>query len=59
MADETSCEKEIILTMDCSNTIRGLKAIQREAKKATRSLRELEEKQNELDAFPIRAEVSE
>ncbi|WML44076.1 hypothetical protein [Neobacillus sp. PS3-40] len=39
--------KSIKLDIDCSEALKGLKAIQREARKATTSLKELVEQQKE------------
>lgn len=36
------------LSIDCSDALTGLKAVQREARKATRSLKELEEQQKKV-----------
>lgn len=58
MADDKSCEGKLTLDIDCSNIIKGLKAIQREAKKATHALRELEEQQDDMINLPIRPEGS-
>ncbi|MGM8213556.1 hypothetical protein ACLIBH_12335 [Virgibacillus sp. W0430] len=44
--------------IDCSNALKGLKAVQREAKKATAALKELEVQQSNID-IPVRPEVSE
>lgn len=40
------------------NTIKCLKAIQREAKKATHALKELEQQQDDMNDLPVRAEGS-
>jgi len=46
MADNQSRELSIKVNVDISEALTGLKALQREAKKATQALRELEEAQN-------------
>lgn len=46
MADNKSRELTIKIDVDISDALTGLKAIQREAKKATQALRELEEVSN-------------
>lgn len=57
MATNKLCEENNI-DIDIPNTIKGLKAIQREAKKATRALKGLEEQQEEIIDLPARAEGS-
>lgn len=62
MADNTSCEdnneNDYKLEVDLSQAIKELKVIQREAKKATHALKELEEQHNEIIDLPVRAEGS-
>lgn len=54
----------IEVDVDVSEALTGLKALQREAKKATQALRELEEAQNDfnkrqsIDIVEIQAELS-
>jgi len=45
--------------IDCSEALTGLKAVQREARKATAALKELEAQQDKMAYLPIRPEVSE
>lgn len=44
--------------IDCSDALTGLKAIQREAKKATAALKELEVQQDSMLDLPTHPEVS-
>lgn len=45
--------------IDVSDALKGLKAVQREARKATAALKELEAQQDKMAYLPIRPEVSE
>lgn len=66
MADNKSRELSIKVNVDISEALTGLKAIQREAKKATQALRELEEaadgkairytRVGELESFEVKAD---
>ncbi|MFD2133327.1 hypothetical protein ACFSKI_19110 [Pseudogracilibacillus auburnensis] len=47
----------LTVDIDCSDALKGLKAVQREARKATAALKELEVKQNNM-GLPIRMEGS-
>jgi len=50
--------RNAIVNIDCSNTIKGLKAIQREARKATVALKELETIESKIEsAYGIPAEL--
>lgn len=55
MANNKLCEEN---DLDIPKTIKGLKAIQREAKQATRALKELEQQQEEFVDLPTKAEGS-
>lgn len=42
----------ITVDIDCSDALKGLKAVTREAKKATTALQELEEQQKRIGVVP-------
>ncbi|NEY99253.1 hypothetical protein [Heyndrickxia shackletonii] len=44
---------EVKVDVDCTEALKGLKAITRAAKKATAALKELEEQQNKLSGISI------
>jgi hypothetical protein len=44
---------KLTVVIDCSEALKGLKAITREAKNATAALKELEEQQSRMNASPI------
>jgi hypothetical protein len=56
MAEERESNKSNIGTIsvdiDCSDALKGLKAVTREAKKATSALQELEEQQKRIGLVP-------
>jgi hypothetical protein len=55
MADsrESNIRNETIIDIDCSNALKGLKAVTREAKKATTALQELEEQQKRIGSISV------
>jgi hypothetical protein len=53
MADSRESNNGVrIITVDCSDALKGLKAVTREAKKATTALQELEEQQKKIGFVP-------
>jgi NAD-dependent SIR2 family protein deacetylase len=45
--------EKLTVDIDCKEALKGLKAVTREAKKATAALKELEEQQSRMNASPI------
>jgi DNA-directed RNA polymerase subunit RPC12/RpoP len=52
--DYSNCKSLIGINVDCSEALTGLKAVTREAKKATAALKELEDQQEKMSRQPIR-----